>query len=360
MAEGGGEKQHEATPHRRQQAREEGHIAKSQDLPAAATLVAGLAFLLFSGSLFLDPLGTFFREQLQRANVGPFDSDTLQSRILEVTGLLARCALPLLGFLALIAAASHWGQTGFLFLPDKASLDFSHLDFAKNAQRIFSMATMVKLGFGILKISALACMLSYDVWTNRVALLGMTQLEIAPMFSAMTTFILWAGFKMAIVLLLLAVAEYGYQFWKNEQDLRMSTQELREELKEQMGDPQVIAKRKNIQKQLVKNRLSMSVPKADVVVTNPTELAVALRYELETMAAPVVVAKGAGTLAQRIRRLALENRIPVVERKELARELYANVDVGKPIPNEQYAAVAEVLRYVYQLQGKKLPTAKAA
>jgi flagellar biosynthetic protein FlhB len=151
--------------------------------------------------------------------------------------------------------------------------------------------------------------------------------------------------------------DYGYLFWKHERDLRMTTQELREELKQQQGDPQVAARRKQVQRQLVLNRLASAVPKADVVVTNPTELAIALAYDDETMAAPIVVAKGAGLVAQRILRLALENNVPVVERKELAQALYKFVDIQQPVPAEQYAAVAEVIRYVYQLKVKKLAAA---
>ncbi len=131
--------------------------------------------------------------------------------------------------------------------------------------------------------------------------------------------------------------------------------EIREEMRNVQGDPQIIARRRAIQRQMVLNRISSSVPKADVVVTNPTELAIAIQYDPEEMAAPVVVAKGAGVLAQRIRKLALESNIPVVERKPLAQLLYKEVDVNKPIPSESYAAVAEVLAYVYQLKGKKLP-----
>jgi flagellar biosynthetic protein FlhB len=140
----------------------------------------------------------------------------------------------------------------------------------------------------------------------------------------------------------------------------MTTQELKEEIKTQQGDPQIAARRKQVQRQMVLHRLSSIVPKADAIVTNPTELAIALQYDPEKMAAPIVLAKGAGVLAQRIRRLGLENSVPIVERKELARALYASVEIGQAVPAEQYAAVAEVIRYVYQLKGKKLPTARAA
>jgi flagellar biosynthetic protein FlhB len=140
----------------------------------------------------------------------------------------------------------------------------------------------------------------------------------------------------------------------------MTTQEMKEEAKTQQGDPQIMAKRKQIQRQMAMQKLSTTIPKADVIVTNPTELAIALQYDYEKMAAPMVLAKGAGVLAQRIRRLALESNVPIVERKELARTLYADVEIGQPVPAEQYAAVAEVIRYIYQLKGKKLPGAKAA
>jgi flagellar biosynthetic protein FlhB len=135
----------------------------------------------------------------------------------------------------------------------------------------------------------------------------------------------------------------------------MTTQEVREELKNLQGDPQTIARRRAAQRQLVLNRVSKTVPKADVVITNPTELAIAIKYEHEAMAAPVVVAKGAGLLAARIRRLALESGVPIVEKKPLAQLLYREVEINHPIPAQMYAAVAEVLAYVYQLKGKKLP-----
>lgn len=134
----------------------------------------------------------------------------------------------------------------------------------------------------------------------------------------------------------------------------MTTQEVREEMKNLEGDPHIAAKRKAVQRQLAMNRLSGAVPKADVVITNPTELAVAIQYDPKEMAAPIVVAKGAGLLAQRIRKLALQNNIPIVEKKPLAQALFREVEVNRPIPQDKYAAVAEILAYVYHLKGKKM------
>jgi flagellar biosynthetic protein FlhB len=160
-----------------------------------------------------------------------------------------------------------------------------------------------------------------------------------------------------VALLVLALLEFAFQRWKHEQDLMMTDQELRDELKETEGDPQVAARRKQVQRQMATNRINNDVPNADVVVSNPTELAVAIRYDPQTTPAPIVLAKGAGAIAQRIRRIALEHGIPVVERKPLAQVLYKTVDVGDVVPPDQYQAVAEVLRYVYQLQGKEIPKA---
>jgi len=161
-------------------------------------------------------------------------------------------------------------------------------------------------------------------------------------------------------LLVLAVFDYAFQRWKHEQNLKMTTQEVREEMKSLQGDPQVIARRRTVQRQLALNRMGSTVPESDVVVTNPTELAIALRYDPETMLAPIVQAKGAGVVAQKIRRIALEHNIPIVEKKELAQFLYKNVEASEAVPAEQYAAVAEILRYVYELQGKDLPNINPA
>jgi flagellar biosynthetic protein FlhB len=211
--------------------------------------------------------------------------------------------------------------------------------------------------FKVLVVSAVASAILWLRWEQviRSADLDIDRLGSFLIDISLAT-LLWVGLS----LLILAVLDFGLQRWKFEQDLRMTHQEVREEMKNLQGDPQVVARRRAIQRQLVLNRIGTSVPKADVIITNPTELSVAVQYAPDEMAAPVVVAKGAGVLAQRIRRLALEHNIPIVERKPLAQLLYKEVDIGRPIPSESYAAVAEVLAYVYQLKGKKLPTPKAA
>src|SRR4029077_11449234 len=212
-----------------------------------------------------------------------------------------------------------------------------------------------RLGFGLVKVLIIAGVSSIVLWLRWNDVVRATGLDVPHLGKFLIDISISVALWVALALLILAIFDYGLQRWKHEQDLRMTHQEVRDEMKNQQGDPQIIARRRAIQRQMVMNRISNSVPKADVIITNPTELSVAVQYDPKEMAAPVVVAKGAGVLAQRIRRLALENNIPIVERNPLAQMLYKDVNIGKPVPIDAYAAVAEVLAYVYQLKGKKLP-----
>lgn len=360
MAEEFGDKTHEATPYRRQKAREEGQVVKSQDLASAAVLLVALLVLWYFGRSLCDFLATLVTEHLGGQAWLSIDAPTSSHALLQVGMGLAKYLLPVLGLFLLAAILVQLGQVGFLYLPEKLAFDASRINPLTNFGRVFSLTSAVHLGFGLLKVAVILIVAGWSLWGQRDEIMGLVDHSAAEIAAFLVDVSLWTGLKIAGALLLLAIFDYGYLFWKHEQDLRMTTQEMREELRQQQGDPQIASRRKQVQRQLVLNRLASSVPKADVVVTNPTELAIALQYDYEKMAAPIVIAKGAGILAQRIRRLALENNVPVVERKELAQALYKFVDVNHPVPSEQYAAVAEVIRYVYQLKGKKLPAVKAA
>jgi flagellar biosynthetic protein FlhB len=352
-----GDKKHEATQHRRQQAREQGQVPRSQDLVSAVLLLAALLLLYYlSGGI------TDFFTELARQHFGGeawlrADADFAATHWNAMAWRVGAVLLPLLGVLMLVGVAIHLSQVGFVFLPQRVAFDFSRVSPLKGAGRLFSLQNVVRIGFGVFKLLVVLAVAGWSVWGELDRILAMTALDIPQMAAILMQIAFWTCVKIGVALLVLALLDYGFQYWKHEQDLRMTDQEIREEMKNLQGDPQIIARRRQIQRQLVLNRLSSAVPRADVVVTNPTELAVAIRYDIETMPAPVVVAKGAGVLAQRIRRLALEHNIPIVERKELARALYQDIEINKAISNEQYAAVAEVLRYVYQLKGKSLPKA---
>jgi flagellar biosynthetic protein FlhB len=265
--------------------------------------------------------------------------------------------LPVLGLFLLISVVIHVAQIGFLFLPDRALPDIARLDPLRGLSRLFALANLVRLIFGIFKILIIAAVAYACLYGHQNQVLSLTGLDVPQLARFMWEINLWTCIKVGIALLVLAILDYAFQRWKYEQDLRMTPQEVREEMRNLQGDPQVIARRRSIQRQLAMHRMSAAVPKADVVITNPTELAVAIQYEAETMNAPIVVAKGAGVVAQRIRKLALESGVPIVEKKPLAQALYKEVELNRPIPDKLFAGVAEVLAYVYQLKKKPLPRA---
>jgi flagellar biosynthetic protein FlhB len=359
MAEESGDRSQDATPHRRQQAREEGHVAKSQDLGSALLLLLAAVALLTLHAPLTDFIGQYTRQQLGEAPLF-LDVPTFVAQSYGAVWGLAKGMLPILGLLFVGGVAVDLAQVGLLFLPEKVMPDLSRLDPLQGLQRLFSVAGAARLGFGLFKILIIAVVAAIVLYGQRTTILRLTELSVAEIAAYLLETLLWTCLKIAVVLVILALLDFGFQRWKYSRDLRMTPQEVREEMKNLEGNPQVAARRRVVARQLMLNRLSKAVPKADVVVTNPTELAVALQYDPEQMAAPVVVAKGAGLIAQRIRRLALENNIPILERKPLAQALYRDVDLNHPVPADKFAAVAEVLAYVYQLKGKKIPTPKRA
>jgi len=354
-----GDKSQEPTPHRRQKAREQGQVAKSQDLASAVLLLLGMLALIISGGTMMEFLAHFTQRHLGGDPWLAADREFAVQRFHATVQGLARYVLPIMGLTLLAAVAANLAQIGFLFVPSRLSPDLTRIDPLKGLQRLFSVTTAGRLGFGIFKILVIAVVAFASLYSERETILGLTALALPEIAAYLAEILLWTTVKVGMALLALAILDYGFQRWKHEQDLKMTPQEVREEMKHLEGDPQIIARRRAVQRQLVMHRLSDLVPRADVVVTNPTELAVAIQYDPDAMAAPIVLAKGAGVLAQRIRRLALEHGIPILERKPLAQALYRDVEIRQPIPREQYAAVAEVLAYVYQLKGKKIPTPPA-
>ena len=268
--------------------------------------------------------------------------------------------LPIVGLLAVGAACASIFQTGLLFVPERLLPDIKRLSPLSGIKRIVSLTGIMRLSFGMFKITIVSLVAAAVLYQHREEVLMASVLSIPELGVLMIDTALLTALWVGVALFVLALFDLAFQKWKHEQDLKMTQQEVRDEMKNLQGDPQIIARRKAVQRQMALNRMGDKVPQADVVVTNPTELAVAIQYDPEKMKAPIVVAKGAGMLAQRIRLLALEHNIPIVERKPLAQLLYKEVDLNHPVPDESYAAVAEVLAYVYQLKGKKLPATQRA
>ena len=279
--------------------------------------------------------------------------------VMRSIGRLTTTVAPILGVMFAAGIVVNVTQVGLVLTPSKLAPKLSHLSPLAGVKRILSVRGWMRLAFGIFKVGVIAVVAYISIVMDAESVMSLATLTTGQTASLMFRVLMRTGAFIAAALLILALAEFAFQKWKHEQDLMMTDQELRDEMKENEGDPEVAQRRRQMQRQMMAQRADNDVPTADVVVSNPTELAIAIRYDPHTMPAPVVVAKGAGVMAQKIRRIALENEIPVVERKPLAQFLYKTVEVGGEVPPDQYQAVAEVLRYVYQLKGKKIPQAAA-
>ncbi len=351
MAEGADQDRTEdPTPRRRQEAREEGNVARSGDLTATALLV-GLLLLLW-------PLGPRMLESWRQATLMLFGRDELARHdpgqlVQTLKDLGFRLAAPLALFAAGvvgIAVVVNLAQVGFLYAPKKLSPKADALDPIKGFGRIFGSArSYVGLLMNLGKMGLAAAVAWYAIEAELPRIVGLAALELGPGAAAGARIVFGIAIKVALVLLVLAIIDYGYQRYSHEQQLKMTKQQVKEEMRNMEGDPHVKARRRQIAVQRAMQRIKSDVPGADVVVTNPTHYAVAIKYDESTMRAPRVVAKGADLLAGRIRELALANGVPIVERPPLARALFQTVEVGKEIPEDFYAAVAELLAYVYQL-----------
>lgn len=355
MPEQNGERSHDPTPHRRRKAREKGQVARSQDLASAIILLAGAVTVLVAGERFVGFLIDYARRQLGGPAMIEADFGGTVGHIHQVAQDAAWALAPIFIVVFLAGVIGHLLQGGLLFLPDRLAPDLNRINPIKGLGRLFSLSNVMRLAFGIFKLFLVATVAIVFLAGQFEAVLNLAFHYPREIASFIADVMVWTTIRAAVALLILAILDYAFQYWKNEQELKMTTEEVREEMRNLEGDPQIVARRRVVQRQLAMNRMSQAIPNADVVVTNPTELAVAIQYDPETMAAPVVVAKGAGMVAQRIRRLALENNIPIVEKKPLAQALFKNVELNQPIPHDLYAAVAEVLAYVYQLKGKKFP-----
>ena len=353
MAEQNGDKTHEPTQKRREQARQQGQVARSQDLASSLVLLIGFILLLTIGQQIAELFASYGRETLGTDPWLEGDSQTIISHLHHIT---LKFMLPISILLLLLVGAGilvNYFQIGWMFLPEKLGFDFKRIDPIQGFSRIFSLQSVMRLLFGLVKIAICAGVAYYCVVNEISTILELAVTTEGEITIYVLQLLLWTGIKIATCLVILAILDYMYQWWKHEKDLKMTTQELRDEMKEIMGDPQILSKRRQIQRQMAQQRMSQTVPSADVVVTNPTELAIALKYDPATMTAPIVVAKGAGFIAQKIRRLALENGVPIVERKPLAQALFKHVELNQQIPAEHFTAVAEILAYVYQLKRKK-------
>lgn len=361
MAEDDAEKTEPATARRRQEAREEGNIARSMDLTAAITLLASIILLNWLGLRVLEGLKLVIEEILSpSAAYNPVRPDDLGETLGWAGWITLATILPISLALTAVGIVATVGQVGFVISSKALMPSFSRLSPLKGLKNFFDARAGVRLFMSLSKVGLLGGMAAWFIIQDMPTIVGLPQIELLPMFGLACKLVYALAMKLAITLLVLAILDWSFQHWQRERDLRMSKQDIKEEMRRMEGDPMVKQRRARVARQLSMQRIGHSVPRADVVVTNPTHFAVALRYDPQTMKAPKVVAKGADYMALRIRQIAAASGVPLVERKEIARALYRGVEVGQEVPPDLYAAVAEILAYVYRVGGKKQPMAAVA
>jgi flagellar biosynthetic protein FlhB len=352
MAEDAGEKTEAPTPRRRTEAREQGNVARSQDLTLALMLLGVIITLHITGRRMIVALKALVHAMLSSASLTDFSSTSATGGALHALYIAAYAVAPLLIATVIIAAFANVVQVGFILSPRRLQPNLGALNPFRGVGRLFSARNAMRLLMNLTKMALLALVAYSAIHSRIVQIMGVQQLTFVQIFGLGADLVYSIGLRIGVAMLILAILDYAYQRWRHERDLRMTKQEVKDEMRRMDGDPKIKARRRQVAIAMLKRRLKKDVPTADVVVTNPTEFAVALKYDAGTMHAPKVIAKGQGVIAQRIREIAIESGVPILERKPLARALYNLVEVGQEIPEQFYAAVAEILAYVYELSGK--------
>lgn len=351
----GGEKTEDATSKKLKDVRNEGNVAKSTEVVTAATLISlfiCLKFIIgFIGERLLDVFDVFYKLIPRYVNDG-IETEEFNFLLIETVLNLAIAVAPflLLGFI--VAFFSNSLQFKYQITTKTLQPKMDKLNPINGFKRMFSMNTLVELLKSVVKVFAIGY-IAYGVLTEHVEeLFLLYDMSVNQGILLMHDVILELLMKICILFCVIAAADFMYQKWKFKEDNKMTKQEVKDEFKNQEGDPKVKGQQRQRMQQASQRRMMAAIPQADVVITNPTHFAVALAYESGQGQAPVVVAKGADFLAGRIKEIAKENSVEIVENKPLARMLYYNVELGAEIPPELYQAVAEVLAYVYQLHDR--------
>ncbi|ANI81729.1 flagellar biosynthesis protein FlhB [Kosakonia oryzae] len=344
------EKTEEPTPHRKQKAREEGQIPRSKELSSLLMLLAGWALMLSGGQHFAHTLMQILHSGLMLNRLPVTDPRSMLQQASYLFSMMASGLLPILLGLFITGLLSPMLLGGVNFSGKSLKVDLARMSPMKGLQRMFSAQVLSEMLKGCLKVALAGCGFALYVYNNRPHFIQLVNASFPTAVSGAIGMIF--DCLLMVIFFLLPVMGYDvfYQITSNLKKLRMSRQEIRDEFKQQEGDPHVKGRIKQMQRAAARNRMMTDVPKADVIVNNPTHYSVALSYKEGGMSAPTVLAKGAGEVALKIRELGAAHRIPMLEAPPLARALYRHCEIGEQIPGELYSAVAEVLAWVYGLR----------
>ena len=349
------EKTEKATPKKREDARKKGQVLKSAEVNTAVMVLALFAIIIAMSGNIVSSIQKMFNKYLTYAIIESL-ADPSEVRIHRlITGAFGEIliiAWPLLAVAVITGVAINLVQVGFLFSTESIKPQFSRINPMQGFKRIFSMRSVVELLKSLLKISIVGLVAYMEYTSNMKTFETIMFSDLFTAASKIFSMCISVALKACVALIALGLADYLYQWWEFEKNLKMTKQEIKDEYKMIEGDPKVKQAIKQKQREMSMRRMMAAIPKADVVITNPTHYAVALEYKDHEMEAPVVVAKGKDLVARNIKRKAAEHGIPMVENKPVAQALYLGVEIGEKIPQEMFAAVAEILAYVYNLKKK--------
>ena len=352
MAEDRDAKTEEPTAKRLGKAREEGNIPVSQEIKSVSMLLGALVVVGILGPWVATDLSQYMRAFLERPETISLEGDAIGPLLLQILWRVgALLAFPVL-VLVIAAFVGTVGQVGLVYTPKKISPNLENISPLAGMRRLFSTQSLVEAGKSIVKIVVVSVMIGLLIIPTMKSPDWLMGQDLAATLADIHHLIVLILFLVVLVMGALAAVDYVYQNWSHKEKLKMTKQEIKDEHKEAEGDPKVKSKIRSLRLERHRHRMIAAVQKASVVITNPTHFAVALKYDVDSMAAPVVVAKGVDFLAKRMRQVAENHDVPVVENPPLARALHASVEVDQEIPAEHYKAVAEVIGYVMRLKGK--------
>lgn len=347
-----GEKTEKATPKKRQDAKNKGQVAKSQDVNTAIVMLSVFMLLMVTGSYMKEAIIGLFTEFFQGSMLTELTEENVQTIFLDILKKTARLLAPVMAVALISGIAANLMQTGFLFSTEAIQFKLEKIDPIKGFKRIFSMRAIVELLKSILKISFVGLVTFFVIWQRMDEIMTLSQRSVDAAMAILADITLKVGLYASAALLFLSLLDYLYQKYDFEKSIRMSKQDIKDEYKNIEGDPRIKSKIKQKQREMAMQRMMQEIPKADVVITNPTHYAIALKYDEQKLDAPYVIAKGVDFVAQKIKYVAKENDIVMMENRPLARSLYDQTEIGQAIPEEFFKAVAEILAFVYKTKGK--------
>ena len=343
-----------ATPKKKEDARKRGDVAKSRELSSIAILTAGTVFMFFNAKSMTMELGNNIRKSFAQIPLIMSSKDFSPSLISGVLTDFLILIAPILIVLLIVSILTNLLQTGIIFSVEPLTPKASKIDPIQGFGKVFSKRSLVELAKSISKILIIGWVAFSAFKKDMPHMIPLLYQENAQIFALLGELAFRLLVKCCCVILVLAILDFMYQKWEHEQNLKMTKQEIKDEFRQSEGDPMVKSRIRSIQREMARRRMMEEVPKADVIITNPTHLSIALRYKPdEGVKAPVIVAKGANNIAFKIREIAAKHNIPLMENKPLAQNLY-KLELGAEIPPQFYQAVAEILAYVYGLKKRKM------